>query len=120
MITVFIPPEITKTRRLKGEHAGLFQYNKERSTSPVWIPTEQRPAIGKAVITALARENCAPIAIAVTASHVHILARLPRKLADAKSILGRCKRLATDATILPAPIWARGAALHRSETARIN
>jgi len=90
----------------QDEHAGLHQYARLISGSPVVIPVRHRPTVGRTILDKL-EHRC--LTLAVAGMHVHLLAELPVDLAATKKTLGRCKGAASHAIreVLPGRVWAR-------------
>lgn len=95
----------------KGEHAGLHRYAKKISGAPVVLENEIRETIGLAIIAELKKQGCRVLAIAVAATHVHILCELPDDESEWRAIVGRCKTAACYAVReqKPGRLWGRNA-----------
>ncbi|MBI1831367.1 MAG: transposase [Planctomycetes bacterium] len=95
----------------KGEHAGLLRYAKKISGDPVVLEEEIRETIGRAILAELRKRDCRVLAIAVAATHVHILCELPEDEKECRDIVGRCKTAACYAVReqKPGRLWGRNA-----------
>src|SRR5688500_4508779 len=90
------------------EHAGLREYNRRRSGTPVQIPQQVRQLIGLAVVARLRHEGYTVLAVSVSAEHVHALVLLPDDRGMIKRIIGRCKQHGTRAArpTIGGELWA--------------
>jgi REP element-mobilizing transposase RayT len=91
-----------------GEHAGLHRYSKKISGEPVVLPEELRRLIGRVIVDELYRLGHRILAIAVAATHCHILVELPDDMKEIRRIVGECKRKASVEVKkqLPGRVWA--------------
>lgn len=94
----------------KGEHAGLFKCNQNRSRKCVEIPKLRREVISNALQEFFARRQIRVIAISVSDHHVHIQAQLDWGYPEVKKLVGKCKTIASLAVReqMPGSIWSRG------------
>lgn len=101
----------------KGEHAGLHRYQLAQSAPPTVLDQTVFEVIGKAVLENLLKQSYAVEAIAVTPTHVHILANVPDELDRLHEMIGWLKRFATRAarqysrSLASVEIWAEGQTL---------
>lgn len=93
-----------------GEHAALFEHAKSISGPPVIIPRDQRPIVGKAILSKLAKLQYRTLAIAVSGMHAHVLVELPDNIRQVRHIAGQCKTVSSHAIrdVLPGRVWGRG------------
>src|SRR5207249_2399004 len=63
----------------EGEHAGLYRFHSKNCGDPIVLPPELRETVGKAIRRKLKEMNCQVLAIAVAATHVHLLVELPEE-----------------------------------------
>jgi REP element-mobilizing transposase RayT len=91
-----------------GEHAGLHRYSKKISGDPVMVNEELRETIGMVMVNEMNRLSHRILAIAVAATHCHLLVELPDDLKEIRKIIGECKRKASVAVRkhLPGRVWA--------------
>lgn len=96
-----------------GEHAGLHGYELARTAEKVSISREVRPCLGHALREAFEARSSRVLAMAVCATHVHVLAELPNDMDAAKRIVHACKGAASAGVrrLLPGRIWAAGGKL---------
>ena len=78
-----------------GEHVGLHQHSKTISGDPVIIPEELREIVGRVIIDELCRLGHRILAIAVAATHCHLLVELPDDMKEIRRVIGECKRKAS-------------------------
>lgn len=97
------------------EHAGLRRYYRARSGPPVIIPISLRRNAGLAFLARLRKLGYRVLAISVSGAHLHALVELPDHRPAIRSIIGRCKRDATEAMRpkLSGKVWSQGGEFKR-------
>jgi REP element-mobilizing transposase RayT len=91
------------------EHAGLYQYNLERSAKAVCIPHALRSIVGTTIVQLLSDLGHRILAISVSGMHTHMLVELPRDPGEQRLVIGQCKNRSSRAIKrqLPGCVWAR-------------
>jgi len=94
----------------KGEHEGLYRYNRNRSRACVEIPLSLRSLICDSVREFCGRRSIRVLAVSVSDHHVHLHLQLTNEYREVKAIIGKCKTIASLAVRdqLPGSIWSRG------------
>jgi REP element-mobilizing transposase RayT len=96
----------------KGEHAGLFRYQKSISGEVIDLDEDIRAVIGRSVVATLVEMKFRVLAAAVADRHSHIVVELPADLATVKRTIGEAKRKSSRAakSSLSGRVWAAGGA----------
>jgi REP element-mobilizing transposase RayT len=92
----------------KGEHEGLFRYQKGRSPERVEIAGKLRATISGAFVRSLQKGNWQVLGVSASATHLHALVKLPSSRDLTKRIIGDAKRAASRRVRkeMPRRIWS--------------
>ncbi len=92
------------------EHAGLHTYQRRRAAAAVLVSSELRRMVGQGLLAALQKKDHRCLAIAVDATHTHMLLELHVDVARVTRLVGYLKQTSSRAVSnhLPGHVWARG------------
>lgn len=99
-----------KNRPPEEEHKGLRCYNQDHAAKPRFFQPEHRKLLGETVLAAITRAELRCLAVAVGASHSHLLVECQDDYMVARRLSGRLKQVSSFAVrdFLPGKIWAKG------------
>jgi REP element-mobilizing transposase RayT len=93
-----------------GEHAGLHRWARERSGTPAFLAPALRPTIASAFAAELNDNGWTVLAVSVSDTHLHALAKLPEDRALTRRVVGEAKKVASRLVRreMPGRIWSAG------------
>lgn len=99
-----------KHRPPEGEHEGLYFYNQKRAATPRSFSPEHRKLLGEAMLETIERVKQRCLAIAIGASHSHLLVECEDDYQVARQFSARLKQVSSFAVgrVLQGRVWATG------------
>lgn len=104
-----------KHRPPVGEHAGLHEFQLERSGEVVEIAPLLRSVIGAAFADALLDAGHPVLVASCAGRHAHAVTELPDNIIAIRAIVGEAKKVASRAVKkeMPGSVWSRGGEYRR-------
>lgn len=99
-----------KHRPPEGEHEGLYLHHQKRSARPRFFSPEHRKSLGEAILDTIQRVKRRCLAIAVGASHAHLLVECEDDYKVVRRLSACLKQVSSFAVreVLQGRVWATG------------